>query len=68
VLLYSEPSSLSDYLYRKHKVQLELYKQVDCYIKGFLFTYDYLTVLLAPDGSTPEPVINVVDGFRYKYY
>jgi Orsellinic acid/F9775 biosynthesis cluster protein D len=59
---------ISDHLRRKHKVQLELRKQVDRYIKGFLFTYDYSTVLLLLEGSRLEPVIDVVDGFRCKHY
>jgi hypothetical protein len=62
------PVVISDHLRRKHKVQLELRKQVDRYIKGFPFTYDYSTVPLPLEGSRLEPVIDVVDGFRYKYY
>jgi hypothetical protein len=54
-------------LRRKHKVQLELRKQVDRYIEGFPFTYDYSTVLLPLEGSRLELVIDVVDGFRCKY-
>jgi hypothetical protein len=61
------PAAISDHLRRKHKVQLELRKQVDHYIKGFLFTYDYSIVPLPPDKSAPELVIDVVDGFRCKH-
>jgi hypothetical protein len=61
-------ATISDHLRRKHKVQLELRKQVDRYIEGFLFTYDYSTVPLLLEGSRLELVIDVVDGFRYKYY
>ena len=59
--------AISDYLRRKYKVQLELRKQVDRYIEGFLFTYDYSTVPLLPDGSALELVIDVVDGFQCKH-
>jgi hypothetical protein len=59
---------ISDYLRRKHKVQLELRKQVDRYIEGFPFTYDYSTVLLPLEGSRLELVIDVVDRFQCKYY
>jgi hypothetical protein len=61
------PVVISDHLRRKHKVQLEFRKQVDRYIEGFPFTYDYSIVLLLLEGSCLELVIDVVDGFRCKY-
>jgi hypothetical protein len=36
---------------------------VDYYIKRFLFTYNYLIVLLLLDKSALKLVINVVNGF-----
>jgi hypothetical protein len=36
-------------------------------IEGFPFIYNYSTVQLPPDGSAPQPVIEVVDGFQCQH-
>jgi hypothetical protein len=61
------PASFSDHLRRKHKTPLELREQVDRYIDGFPFKYDYSDVPLPQDGLAPQPIIRVVEGLRYKY-
>jgi hypothetical protein len=47
----------------KHKTPIALRKQVDEYVKEFPFTYDYTDVRLPDDGSAPQPIIPIVDGF-----
>jgi hypothetical protein len=44
-------------------IMIELRKQVDRYVKGFPFEYDYLTVKLPLNGSAPQLIIEVVDRF-----
>ena len=61
------PAAIADHLRRKHKVQLELRKQVERYIEGFPFIYNYSTVQLPLDRSAPQPVIEVVDGFQCQH-
>lgn len=58
------PASFSDRLRRKHKTTLELREQVDRYIDGFSFEYDYSNVLLTKDGLAPQPIIRIVEGLR----
>jgi hypothetical protein len=59
-----KPSAISRHLSIKHKTPIVLRKQVDQYIRAFPCTYDYNTVVLPPDGSAPQPVIPIVDGFQ----
>ena len=61
------PAAASDHLRRQHQVQPEIRKQVDQYIKGFPYEYDYSTVNLPDDGLAPQPVIEVVDGYECKH-
>ena len=41
-------------------------KQVEQYVEGFLFIYNYTSVLLPNDRSIPQPIIPVLDRFQYK--
>lgn len=61
------PGGISDHLRRQHQVQLELRKQVDRYIEGFPYQYDYATINLPVDGLVPQPVIEVINGLECNY-
>jgi hypothetical protein len=58
-----QPSAVSRHLRDKHKTPRALQKQVEQYIKAFPFTYDHASVQLPIDGSAPQPIIPIVDGF-----
>ena len=58
-----KPTAISRHLDIKHKTPLALRKQVDQYIQGFPFTYNHTSVPLPYDGSAPQPIIPIVDGF-----
>ncbi|KFZ04594.1 hypothetical protein V502_10033, partial [Pseudogymnoascus sp. VKM F-4520 (FW-2644)] len=57
------PASLVDHLRRIHKTPLRIRREVAQFVEDFPFSYDHLTVELPLDGSAPQPVIPVVDGF-----
>jgi hypothetical protein len=59
-----KPTAISRHLGQKHKTAIELRRQVDEYVKEFPFTYDHATVRLPNDGTAPQPIIPVVDGFK----
>jgi hypothetical protein len=61
------PASFSDHLRRKHETSLELRQQVDRYIAGFPFAYDYSSVPLPTDGLAPQPIIRIVEGLRCRH-
>jgi hypothetical protein len=61
-----KPTAISRHLDTKHKTPIALRKQVDQYIREFPFTYDHTSVQLPHDGSAPQPVIPIVDGFQCK--
>lgn len=61
------PAAASDHLCRQHHVQLGIRKQVNQYIKGFLYEYNHSTVNLPLDGLAPQPVVEVVDGHECKH-
>ncbi len=46
----------------KHKVPIEVQKQVDQYVRKFPFTYDYASVQLPVDGLGPQPIIPIING------
>jgi hypothetical protein len=58
-----KPTAISRHLGDKHNTPIALRKQVDQYVKVFPFTYDYATIPLPQDGSAPQPIIPIVDGF-----
>jgi hypothetical protein len=58
------PRAIVRHLYLQHKTPIELRKVIERYIQAFSGSYDYLSVQLLPDGSSPQPIIQVVDGFR----
>ena len=58
------PAGISAHLRRKHATPVELRRQVDRYVEEFPFRYDHSTVRLPADGLAPQPIIQVVDGFK----
>src|SRR5947209_18554247 len=59
-----KPTALSRHLSTQHKTPIALRRQLEQYVAVFPCTYDYNTVVLPPDGSIPQPVIPIVDGFQ----
>ena len=57
------PAAICRHLEIKHKTPLALRKQVVQYIRGFPFSYEHFNVPLPIDGSAPQPIIPVVNGF-----
>ena len=58
-----QPSAVCRHLRDRHKTPRALQKQVEQYIKAFPFTYDHTSVQLPINGSAPQPIIPIVDGF-----
>jgi Orsellinic acid/F9775 biosynthesis cluster protein D len=61
------PAGLAAHVRRKHKVPRDIWRQVEQYIKGFPFEYDYSSVPLPVDGLAPQPIIQVVDGLQCRH-
>lgn len=62
-----EPKAFSEHLRKIHKTRLELCRQVEIYVAGFPHQYTYRTILLPPDGSTPQPLLPVLEGLYCKH-
>lgn len=58
------PRAIVRHFHDQHRTPIELRKVIERYIKSFPGSYDYLSVHLPPDRSYPQPIIEVVDGFR----
>jgi hypothetical protein len=52
---------MSWHLRDKHKTPIELQRQVEQYMKEFLFAYSYASVALPLGRLAPQPIILVVD-------
>lgn len=61
------PAGLVAHVRRKHKVPKDVWQQVEQYIQGFPFEYDYSSVPLPVDGLAPQPIIQVVRGFQCRH-
>ncbi len=59
-----QPSALSEHLRVQHKTPLRIRRQVEGYVKGCPWQYDFSTIRLPKDESGPQPIIPVVDGFQ----
>jgi hypothetical protein len=59
-------ASIVEHLRKMHRVKLEIRKQVQAYIQEFPVKYDYSTVQLPVDGSAPQAINAVIDGFQCK--
>lgn len=58
------PGAISTHLCNKHQVGLESRQQLAEYLKQWQWQYDFRSVPLPLDGSLPQPVLPVVDGFQ----
>ena len=55
------PTAISRHLSDKYKTLIELRKQLDEYIRGFPFQYDYTSVQLSSNRSVLQSIIPVLD-------
>jgi superfamily II DNA helicase RecQ len=58
------PESISQHLYRKHQVQLKSRQQLTEYLQQWQWQYDFQSVPLPLDGSLPQPILPILDGFQ----
>jgi hypothetical protein len=56
-----KPTTIPRHFSDRHKTAIKLRKQINEYIKEFLFLYDYTTVTLPLDRSALQPVIAVLE-------
>jgi superfamily II DNA helicase RecQ len=69
VCLYDEcqhavsPGALVRHFYLQHKTSIHLRKALEQYIHEFPSSYDYTTVQLPQDGSSPQPHLEVLTGY-----
>jgi len=62
------PGSISRHLRDKHQVKREVQKQADQYFKQWQWQHDFCSVPLPLDGSLPQRVLPVFNGFQcYDY-
>ena len=47
----------------RHQAPIELRKELALYIEGFPYSYNRTSVRIPADGTAPQPIIPVVDGF-----
>ena len=57
------PLAMSRHLHDQHQTPIELRRQVNQYIDMFQLPYEHAAIPLPNDGSAPQPIIPVVDGF-----
>jgi hypothetical protein len=55
-----------EHLRKIHKEEPRIRRKVQEYVEGFPYNYDYSNIQLPKDGSAPQPIIPIVDGFRCK--
>lgn len=58
------PAGIVEHLRKIHKETPQVRKQVQEFIKGIPWKYDYSTVPLPIDGLAPQPIVPIVDGFH----
>jgi Orsellinic acid/F9775 biosynthesis cluster protein D len=58
------PGMLNRHLRDKHQVGVEVRKELVEYLKQWQWQYDFRSVPLPLDGSLPQPVLPVLDGFQ----
>lgn len=59
-------NAISRHLGDRHKVPIKLRKQLDKYIQAFPFPYDHIRIQLPSNGSAPQPVVPVLNGYLCK--
>lgn len=55
-----KPTTISRHLADKHKIAIELQKEVEEYVREFPFVYNHTIVPLPSDGSALQPIIPTV--------
>lgn len=61
------PQALLRHLRDKHHTRPEVRKQVEEFLKSFTSEYEHSTVSLPDDGSPPQPILPIYDGFKCKF-
>ncbi|KAF8861416.1 hypothetical protein BDZ45DRAFT_723822 [Acephala macrosclerotiorum] len=59
-----QPGAFREHLRVQYQTPLRDRERVQEYINGFSWDYDFSTIQLPEDGSRPQPIIPVVDGFQ----
>jgi hypothetical protein len=59
-----QPRAFSEHLRVQHQTPLRDRERVQEYISIFSWDYDFSTIQLPGDGSRPQPVVPVIDGFQ----
>jgi hypothetical protein len=59
-----QPSAFSEHLRVQHQTPLHDRERVREYVSIFSWGYDFSTIQLPRDGSRPQPIIPVIDGFQ----
>lgn len=57
------PQAMSRHLHDRHNTPIELRRQVNQYNNAFPLPYEHAAIPLPDDGSVPQPIIPIVDGF-----
>src|SRR5277367_2149902 len=58
------PAGVVEHLRKIHKEKPSVRKQVQEFVAGIPWEYNYLTVKLPADGLAPQPIVQVAGGFR----
>ena len=58
------PGAASRHLYDKHRVSVSTRRQLQLYIEQWQWPYDFQSVPLPRDGSVPQPILPILDGFQ----
>ena len=61
------PTGIVEHLRKIHKESPKVRKQVQEFTVGILWDYDYASIKLPANGSAPQPIIPVVDGFHCQH-
>jgi hypothetical protein len=59
-----QPQAYKTHLFVQHKTPLRDRERVEQYTSTFGWDYEFSTIKLPGDGSSPQPIIPVVDGFQ----
>ena len=61
-----KPTTVARHLADRHKTPIKVRQEAEEYVKEFSFTYDYTTITLPSDRSAPQPIIPIIDRYKYK--
>ena len=60
------PGMINRHLRDKHQTRVEVRKSLELYLEQWQWQYDFRSVPLPLDGSLPQPVLLIIDGFQCK--